>query len=435
MSLSQQEFADLREAYANIYAPKFETILDELTDEEVDEISDELIEEVVEEFFAECLEEGWDVESVEETLCESLDASIQTLNESVLMEMNPYAPAGSKESRAYNKASTASKRSAERAAKRKEVIGKVKSAVKNVGSALKSGAKAAAKGAVRGAGYAAGAAGRVASTAKSEFKKGYERGSKGSSSSSSDSSDSGSSDSGSTASSSTSSSSGSSSSGRTRKAVGGALRSVGRLLKKGLKKAVGGTARAVSKGADKVATRLGEEAQQLDEISDKKVQKVVNARNSRLARSMDSGAPNKEFHQAWKSNKLAARRNERTGSNVKVDSNLAKEEFDIFDVVLEFLQVEGYAETLEEAEWMMVNELDSEDINSILEGSYEDRIAANNKKYDANRKRAAQRAAARNAARDAGQTGAVPGVGYVTPRKERETYTDSAGKTRHAKGL
>ena len=253
MSLSQQQFADLREAYVNIYAPKFETILDELTDEEVDEISDELIEEVVEEFFAECLEEGWDTESVEETLCESLDASIQTLNESVLMEMNPYAPAGSKESRAYNKASTASKRTAERAAKRKEVIGKVKGAVKEVGSALKSGAKAAAKGAVRGAGYAAGAAKRAGSVAKSEFKKGYESASKSSSS------DSEASDSGSSASSSASSSSGSSSSGKTRKAVGGALRSVGRLLKRGLKKAVGGTARAVSKGADKVATRLGED--------------------------------------------------------------------------------------------------------------------------------------------------------------------------------
>jgi hypothetical protein len=54
--------------------------------------------------------------------------------------------------------------------------------------------------------------------------------------------------------------------------------------------------------------------------------------------------------------------------------------------------------------------------------------------YDRNRKRAAQRAAARNAARDAGKTGAVPGVGYVTPRRERETYVDSAGITRHKSG-
>ena len=40
--------------------------------------------------------------------------------------------------------------------------------------------------------------------------------------------------------------------------------------------------------------------------------------------------------------------------------------------------------------------------------------------YDRNRKRAAERAAARNAARDAGKTGVVPGVGYVTPRREKK---------------
>jgi hypothetical protein len=54
--------------------------------------------------------------------------------------------------------------------------------------------------------------------------------------------------------------------------------------------------------------------------------------------------------------------------------------------------------------------------------------------YDKNRKRAAQRAADRNAARAAGKTGVVPGVGYVTPTKERETYTDEKGTTRHKSG-
>ena len=54
--------------------------------------------------------------------------------------------------------------------------------------------------------------------------------------------------------------------------------------------------------------------------------------------------------------------------------------------------------------------------------------------YDRNRKRAAQRAAERNAARAAGKTGVVPGIGYVSPRKERETYVDSAGTTRHKSG-
>lgn len=56
----------------------------------------------------------------------------------------------------------------------------------------------------------------------------------------------------------------------------------------------------------------------------------------------------------------------------KAMGEFAKEEFDIFDIVLEFLQAEGYAETLEEAEWIMANKLDAEDIEEILEaeGSY-----------------------------------------------------------------
>ena len=66
-----------------------------------------------------------------------------------------------------------------------------------------------------------------------------------------------------------------------------------------------------------------------------------------------------------------------------------------------------------------------QEINAILE-------AMSN--YDRARKRAAERAAARNAARDAGKTGVVPGVGYVTPRREKETYVDSAGTTRHKSG-
>jgi hypothetical protein len=54
--------------------------------------------------------------------------------------------------------------------------------------------------------------------------------------------------------------------------------------------------------------------------------------------------------------------------------------------------------------------------------------------YDRNRKRAAQRAEARNEARRRGQTGNVPGVGYVSPRPERSTYRDESGVERHHTG-
>jgi hypothetical protein len=112
-----------------------------------------------------------------------------------------------------------------------------------------------------------------------------------------------------------------------------------------------------------------------------------------------------------------------TKKNRNVVGLVTKEEVDIFDAILEYLVAEGYADTNESALVIMAN-MSEEWRQSIVEGD----------NYDKNRKRAAQRAAERNAARDRGQTGAVPGVGYVTPRRERETYVDAAGTTRHKSG-
>ena len=97
--------------------------------------------------------------------------------------------------------------------------------------------------------------------------------------------------------------------------------------------------------------------------------------------------------------------------------------FDPFDVIKGHLLDEGYADTEEAALVIMAN-MSEEWRESIVEGD----------NYDKNRQRAAQRAAARNAARKEGKTGNVPGVGYVTPRPERETYRDAAGVERHTSG-
>ena len=103
---------------------------------------------------------------------------------------------------------------------------------------------------------------------------------------------------------------------------------------------------------------------------------------------------------------------------------LQRQSFDVFDVIKGHLIDEGYADTEESALAIMTN-MSEEWRQSILdEGD----------NYDKNRQRAAKRAAERNAARDAGKTGAVPGVGYVTPRRERETYRDSGGVERHTSG-
>ena len=73
----------------------------------------------------------------------------------------------------------------------------------------------------------------------------------------------------------------------------------------------------------------------------------------------------------------------------------------------------------------------AKEIEALVESENVDEAMSS---YDRNRKRAAQRAADRNAARDAGKTGVVPGVGYVTPRREKETYTDEKGTVRHKSG-
>ena len=103
-------------------------------------------------------------------------------------------------------------------------------------------------------------------------------------------------------------------------------------------------------------------------------------------------------------------------------------EYDAYDLVLEYLLSQGHAENVAEAQYLMT-EMDAEMIGDIVEEALSE-----DANYDRNRKRAAQRAAARNAARDAGKTGAVPGVGYVTPRRESETYRDSTGTERHKSG-
>lgn len=75
--------------------------------------------------------------------------------------------------------------------------------------------------------------------------------------------------------------------------------------------------------------------------------------------------------------KQAARGAQRGALTPAEKKQLNREEFDIFDVVLEFLQTEGYAETLEEAEWMMANVIDKEAIEIILDEEHLDEAIKN----------------------------------------------------------
>jgi hypothetical protein len=185
----------------------FDGIFDEMSESEIFFLNDSLIEQVVEDVFLECLEEGYDIEDIENTLVESLEISSALLNEAKVTLGHD------------------TKIKSDR-------LEKVKSAVKKVG-----------KGIARGAGYAAGAIARGASAVKREFGKGYEKG-RGSSSSDS------------TSSSSSSSSTKSSSSSDSGSSKPGLLSRIGSKLKSGLKRVVAKGARAVSRGARNVARKM-----------------------------------------------------------------------------------------------------------------------------------------------------------------------------------
>jgi hypothetical protein len=96
------------------------------------------------------------------------------------------------------------------------------------------------------------------------------------------------------------------------------------------------------------------EVYQLDEVSDRKVKAV---RDARKRTSMVGSV---------KIDRLIDQRNKRTGSKVKKTSmgqvadkyyakKNQKEEYDIYDIILSHLLDEGYAETPEAAEAIMVN--------------------------------------------------------------------------------
>jgi len=326
------DLANLYEAYKNVY------------EQDSDAITDELIEEIVEELVNECIDFGYELE-------ESLLAVEDATNE-YLIELNPYAPAGSKDARAYQKSTTSTKRGEERRTA-------VKGAVERV--------KAKAKGVAAGVGIAG-------SIAKDEVRRAGRAASH---------------------------------------AVRSGVEKKKQEIKKGVKSLIGRGLRAVSGGAGKVA----QVARRAGSAAGKAAEKLGEEK-------MKGKDP------CWKTHEMVGTKMK---NGKEVPNCVPKEEIEIFDTVLKYLIDEGYASTETAATAIMTNM--SEDWrNAILEGAYEDRIAANNKKYDKNRQRAAQRAQARNAARDSGKTGAVPGVGYVTPRKERTTYTDAAGTERHHSG-
>ncbi len=240
--------------------------------EEIDAMSDEELIDMMEELIIETAEDDQDLLEI----CEHLEG-VELLDEA----SDKYYDSAVKSSKDAARKNRMDRLKKAAGAAAKKVGGAVKAGAKMAGSAAKKGAKAAIGAGARAAGHAKGEfeAQRIKSKRASMERTPAKKKEAPKSSSSDDdgtggkldallsktrgTSSSSSSDSGSSSSGGGGSSSSSSSSGSTRKAVGGALRKVGSLVKKGLKKAVGKTARAVSSGSDKLAKRLGEDYDQI----------------------------------------------------------------------------------------------------------------------------------------------------------------------------
>ena len=114
------------------------------------------------------------------------------------------------------------------------------------------------------------------------------------------------------------------------------------------------------------------ENQQLDEVSDRKVRAVRDARENQWNKQFGKNCvqdPTDDM--VDKVDKLSDQRNKRTGSKVKkttmgqLRDKLRREEVSVYDIILSHLLDEGYAETPEAAEAIMVN-MSEEWRNSIL---------------------------------------------------------------------
>ena len=115
-----------------------------------------------------------------------------------------------------------------------------------------------------------------------------------------------------------------------------------------------------------------ENQQQLDEVSDRKVRAVRDAREKQWNKQFGKNrVQDPTDDMVDKVDKLIDQRNKRTGSKVKkttmgqLRDKLRREEVDIYDIILSHLLDEGYAETPEAAEAIMVN-MSEEWRNSIL---------------------------------------------------------------------
>ena len=337
-ALSQSEYGEIRSLYESIYTPQ--------VDEEL-ELSDEELTEAVEDAVFELIEEGYDIDDIEdvfddELIEEILDEAEVTMGKGGRVPLSRDAGKGPEVTSGSGSRMAAASRlsrmkDAQKIARQKERKEKVKSAVKTVKDTAKAGVSKAKstvvdeparkyaekRGVVKSkSGQSALGGGTGISSIK--FKQKTSAGRK-----------------------------------EVRKAVAGDIvsRAKGK-LDRGVKKATD-TAKGVKAGAQIAGSIAKDEARRAGRKAKLAGGKAVTAVKN---------APERAGAAARRGLKgLIKRGAEKVASGASKVAKRMSEGVETYDVVVEFLCDYGIAEDIQEAQWLMVNEIDSEDIESILE--------------------------------------------------------------------
>jgi len=310
-SLSQAEYGEIRDLYESIYAPK--EVYEEI------EISDEELISIVEESVIELIDEGYTIQEIEESFDDEFVEEI-LIEAKVTYGSDTESP---EERRARAKAKVGEKKSAAR-----------KAAVKGAISSAKSAAKSAAKGAAaetsRRAGNAAvrAKAGATRAAMAATGVKATDVPTK---------------------------------SGKARKNASTFV--AGRKSDRdSAKKVMSDKVKSKFASAkEKVGKALVGSARQSD--SSKSVASRFNRAADKAKGAAKSAASGAKSGLKGMIGRAARKVADKAGGVAK----RMGEEVETYDVVVEFLCDQGIAEDLQEAQWMMVNEVDSEDIATILE--------------------------------------------------------------------
>lgn len=306
-ALSQSEYGEIRSLYESIYAPQ--------VDEEL-ELSDEELSEAVEDAVSELIEEGYDIDDIEDAFDDELIEEI--LDEAkITYGSDTESP---EERRTRAKAKVGEKRSAVRKAAVKGAVKaageKAKEVKSEVGRRAGNVAVRAKAGATKTAMKATGVSPMDVPTKAGKQRKSADTFVAG------------------------------------RKADRDSAKAV-------IKKKVGDKYRGAKAAAGIAGSIAKDEARRAGRKAKLAGGKAVTAVKN---------APEKAGTAARKGLKGLIRRGaEKVASGASKVAKRMSEEVETYDVVVEFLCDYGIAEDLQEAQWLMVNEIDSEDIESILE--------------------------------------------------------------------